>query len=325
MQISDPLNDKVTRKATRDGYGAGLVSIGKSRSNVVVLDADLSGSTKTGPFAAEFPDRFYNFGVAEQNMIGQAAGFAMSGLIPVASSFAMFVTGRAWEIVRNSVAYPGLNVKLAATHAGITLGEDGASHQTIEDIALMRAIPGMTVIVPADYWQAFRAIERAVEFDGPVYLRLGRPGIPMLYDENDDFAIGKADIVQEGSKVAILATGVMVYEGYKAARLLEQKTGIRPMVVNFSTIKPLDEEMMKRVVSGCDEILTLEEHNVLGGFGSAVAEWCGTHHPIKVTRIGVDDIFGQSGTIDSLMKEYSLTAGQVSERIAKALKVTTSA
>lgn len=321
MPVSDPLSDDLEKKATRAGYGAGLLNAGQNNDSIVVLDADLSGSTKTNQFAKEFPDRFFNFGVAEQNMIGQAAGFALSGLIPVASSFAIFVTGRAWEIVRNSVAYPGLNVKLAASHAGVTLGEDGASHQIIEDIALMRAIPGMTVLVPADYWQAYHAIKAAIEYRGPVYIRLGRPNIPMIYSENDSFEIGKAKILQEGAKVAFISTGVTVYESWKAARILEKEKGIKPWVVDFSTVKPIDEKALLKATGNVDHVFTFEEHNIMGGFGSAVTEVLSEKNPVKTTRIGIDDRFGQTGTLADLMKEYGLSADKIVERVTSELSL----
>jgi len=311
--IENPLEANIPKKATRDGYGNGLLEVGKNNSKVVVLEADLSGSTKTAIFKKEYPKRFFNFGIAEQNMVGNAAGFAQAGYIPVASSFAIFLSGRAWEIVRNATAYPNLNVNLAATHAGITLGEDGASHQSVEDIALMRVIPNMTVIVPSDYWQAYKAIQAAVELNSPVYLRYGRPAIPMMYNENDSFEIGKGKIVQEGDKVAFFATGIMVFEAWKAARLLEEKTGIRPYVVDFSTVKPLDEELLADVSSRVKKIFTFEEHNIIGGFGSAIAEFMSEHNPMPIKRIGVKDEFGQSGTIQALMDHYRLSGEKLAE------------
>lgn len=313
MPVSDPWNVTM-KKATREGYGEALAKLGGEVEKLVVLDADLSGSTKTNLFQKQFPDRHFNFGVAEQNMIGHAAGLAMSGLIPVASSFAMFATGRAWEIVRNSVAYPGLNVKIAATHAGITLGEDGASHQIIEDIAIMRTIPEMTVLVPADYNQAKAAIRAAVEYEGPVYVRLGRPGIPVIYDENDDFEIGKADIVKEGSDVAFFATGIMTAEAWKAAIRLEEKTGKKIKVVNFGTIKPIDSEIILRTAQQVKQIITFEEHNVQAGFGSAVREVLGDAST-PVSSVGIENKFGQSGTIGDLMDHYGLSAERLIERL----------
>jgi len=317
MLISDPLNDSFDKKATRDGYGAALVEVGKSQPKVVVLEADLSGSTKTGMFAKEFPDRFYNFGVAEQNMVGHAAGLSRTGLIPFASSFAMFLTGRAWEVVRNSIAYPEENVKLVATHAGITLGEDGASHQIIEDIGIMRVIPGMTVIVPADYAQTFAAVKAAAEFNGPVYIRLGRPGIPVIYDQNEKYEIGKGHVLQEGKDIAFVATGIMVFEAWKAAKLLEKEKGIRPHVINISSIKPLDVDLLKKVAGQVNRMYTFEEHNIMGGLGSAVTEALSEETNLSITRIGIDDTFGQSGTVSALMDHYGLTAEKLVERIGK--------
>lgn len=315
MLIRDPLNDEFEKKATRDGYGDGLVALGEQYNDLLVLDADLSGSTKTKSFSKKFPERFYNFGVAEQNMVGHAAGLAMAGMRPVASSFAMFLTGRAWEIVRNSIAYPGLNVKLAASHAGITLGEDGASHQTVEDIALMRVIPGMKVLVPADYWQAYHAIAAAFESDGPVYIRLGRPKLPMIYDQSEKFKIGTAKKIQDGEKAAFIAMGVTVFEAWKAARIIENETGIKPAVYDFSTVKPIDSEALDYISENFSKIYTFEEHNTRAGLGSAVAEYVVQNRPVPVTMTGIDDTFGQSGSVNDLLEHYGLTA----ERIAGSL------
>ena len=317
--ISSPLEKDIPKKATRDGYGDGLVKAGENNDKIVVLDADLSGSTRTNKFSKAFPKRFFNFGVAEQNLIGQAAGLALSGLTPVASSFAIFATGRAWEIVRNSVAYPKLNVKIAASHAGITLGEDGASHQIIEDMAIMRAIPSMSVIVPADYWQAYKAIEAATSTKGPMYIRLGRPPLPMMYGPSDKFEIGKGHVIQEGKEVAFISCGVMVYEAWKSAVELEKKKRIKPYVINMSTVKPLDEKLIDSIISDVDTIFTFEEHNILGGMGSAVAEYVGGVQPKKVIRIGIDDKFGQSGTVSDLMKEYCLDSDSLTNRVIKEL------
>lgn len=316
MLLQDPIKDVIQKKATRDGYGDGLLVAAELFPNMVVLDADLSGSTKTKAFSKKYPERFFNFGVAEQNLTGNAAGMALGGLTPVVSSFAMFLSGRAWEIVRNAIAYPSLNVKLAATHAGITLGEDGASHQTIEDIAIMRAIPGMTVLVPADYQQSKQAIVEAIKHKGPVYIRHGRIGVPMLYDEKSEFKIGKADVLQEGKDIAFIASGVMVFEAWKAARLLEQNGKGKITVINLSTIKPLDVDLLKRIADTHKKIYTFEEHNILGGVGSAVAEFVSAYHPIAVERIGMEDTFGQSGTPAALMEHYGLTAEKIVERIA---------
>ncbi|MBS0618519.1 MAG: transketolase family protein, partial [Spirochaetes bacterium] len=250
MPITDILATNLEKKATRDGYGAALLDIGAEKAKMVVLDADLSGSTKTKKFSEKYPERFFNFGVAEQNLLGQAAGLALAGLIPVASSFAMFAAGRAWEIFRNSIGYPHLNVKVAATHAGITLGEDGASHQIIEDIALMRVIPGNTVLVPADYSQAAAAIKAAVNFVGPVYLRLGRPNVPSLYSATDAFAIGGAHVLQKGDGIVFIACGVMVYEAWKAAALLEKELGKKITVIDAYSVKPLAEQTILAETKG---------------------------------------------------------------------------
>jgi transketolase len=321
MLMTDPLSPPPEKKATRDAYGKALEDIGAKHKNVVVLDADLSGSTKTKGFSTKFPDRFFNFGVAEQNLVANAAGLARTGLIPFASTFAMFLTGRAWEVVRNTVAYPCENVKLVATHAGITLGEDGASHQALEDVAIMRVIPNMTVIVPSDYNQTYKAIHAAVEHKGPMYIRLGRPNIPTIYDDSDRYEIGKAILLQEGKKIAFIANGIMVYEAWKAARLIENETGIRPFVIDMHTVKPLDTDMIKKVGEQVDTIYTFEEHNIIGGLGSAVNEYAGEHLDCRVIRIGVNDQFGQSGTPDNLMAHYELKAENLAAKIVKNLSV----
>ncbi len=316
LSIKDPIKNEIPKAATREGYGKGLAEIGKKYSNVVVMDADLSGSTKTKEFASHFPDRFFNFGVAEQGMVAHAAGMSLSGLIPVASSFAIFLAGRAWEIVRNSIAYPDLNVKLVASHAGITVGEDGASHQVIEDIGLMRCMPHMKVMVPADYWQAFHTIKAAIEDTGPVYVRLGRSKIPIIYAENTPVTIGKANIIQEGgNRVAFFAIGSMVYEAWKAARILEEKHAIRPWVVDAVSVKPMDSDTLIHVSKKVKKVFTFEEHNVLTGFGSAVAELLSQTFPIEIQRIGMQDEFGQSGTAEALMEHYGLTASKIVEQI----------
>jgi len=319
MLFNDPLKDKYEKKATRDGYGEALVDLGGKYSDMVVLEADLSGSTKTKDFSSRFPDRFYNFGVAEQNMVGNAAGMSRAGLVPFASSFAMFLTGRAWEVVRNTVAYPGNNVKLVATHAGITLGEDGASHQTIEDVAIMRAIPGMTVIVPSDFNEAYLAVVAAYTYKGPVYIRLGRPSIPLMYSKDHAFKIGKADIIQKGKKVAFIANGIMVFEAWKAAKIIENEMGVTPYVINMSTVKPLDAETLSSIADEIDMVVTLEEHNIMGGLGSAVAEYYSETTPKKIIRIGMADVFGQSGTPDELLSYYGLTAEKVVQRVKQYL------
>ncbi|MDN5301699.1 MAG: transketolase [Thermoanaerobacteraceae bacterium] len=300
--------------ATREAYGQALAELGEEIKDIVVLDADLSKSTKTSVFARKFPERFFNMGIAEQNLMGTAAGLATCGKIPFASTFAIFATGRAFEQVRNSICYPQLNVKIAATHAGITVGEDGATHQSIEDIALMRAIPHMTVINPADAEEAKQAVRAAALHKGPVYLRFGRHPVETIFDENYKFEIGKGVILKEGKDVAIIATGVMVGEALKAAKILVGE-GINAMVVNISTIKPIDKEVILKAAE-CGAIVTAEEHNIIGGLGSAVVEVLAEEKPTPIKRIGIADEFGQSGNPDELLKIYHLTA----EDIAKAAK-----
>ena len=309
--------------ATRVAYGKTLLELGKENPNIVVLDADLSGSTQTKFFAEEFPDRFFNMGIAEQNMIGVAAGLASTGKIPFASSFAMFATGRAWEIVRNSVCYNMFNVKICATHAGLTVGEDGGSHQIIEDIAIMRTIPNMTVIVPADATEAKLATRAIAEYFGAVYMRLGRSNVPVLFDERDcEFKIGKAKIIRPGIDISIFACGVMVSRALWAQELL-QKEGISAEVVNVSTIKPLDEETILASVRKTGCAITCEEHNVIGGLGDAIASVLVQHHLVPMKKIGVQDQFGQSGKSDELLVHYGLTkeniAGAAKEVIKKKL------
>lgn len=267
-----PSASTATEKATRDGYGDALHELGVSRPDVVVLDADLSGSTKTNKFAKAFPDRFFNVGVAEQNLVGHAAGFALSGLVPFASSFAMFLSGRAWEVVRNSVVYPFLNVKLVASHGGVTVGEDGASHQCIEDFAIMRTIPEMTVICPSDYNECKQIIHAIADYKGPVYVRVGRPNVPVIERENYKFQIGKAEVMREGKDILVVANGVLVNEAIKAVEELS-KEGIDAALLNMATIKPIDKETILKYAKQCGAVVTCEEHNVIGGLGSAVSEF----------------------------------------------------
>ncbi|MGI5858152.1 MAG: transketolase family protein [Tepidanaerobacteraceae bacterium] len=304
----------MTKIATREAYGEALAEIGEEIKDIVVLDADLSGSTKTAIFAKKFPERFFNMGIAEQNLMGTAAGFATCGKIPFASTFAIFATGRAFEQVRNSICYPGLNVKIAATHAGLTVGEDGATHQAIEDLAIMRALPNMTVINPADSVEARKAVRAAALHKGPVYLRFGRLPVETIFDEDYEFEIGKGKVLKEGTDAAIIATGIMVGEALKAAEILE-KDGIKAMVVNIHTLKPIDEEIILKAAE-CGAIVTAEEHNVIGGLGSAVAEVLAEKKPTLMRRIGIKDEFGQSGKPQELLKLYNLTA----EDIVKAVK-----
>ena len=298
------------KQATRQAYGDALVELGANNKDLVVMDADLSKSTMTVGFSKAFPDRFFNMGIAEQNMYGVAAGLAASGKTVVASTFAMFATGRAFEIIRNSIGYPHLNVKICATHAGVTVGEDGASHQAIEDIALMRSIPGMTVLNPSDGVSAKKAVEAAVAMDGPVYVRLGRAAVPFVYDEDMDFEIGKGLTVKEGSDVTIIATGIMVNEAIQAAEKLDAE-GISARIIDIHTIKPIDEEIIIKAAKETKGIVTAEEHSVIGGLGSAVAEVTAKNAPAKIKMIGIQDRFGQSGKPNQLMEEYNLTADDI--------------
>lgn len=298
------------KQATRQAYGDALVELGANNKDLVVMDADLSKSTMTVGFSKAFPERFFNMGIAEQNMYGVAAGLAASGKTVVASTFAMFATGRAFEIIRNSIGYPHLNVKICATHAGVTVGEDGASHQAIEDIALMRSIPGMTVLNPSDGVSAKKAVEAAVAMEGPVYVRLGRAAVPIVYDEDMEFEIGKGLTVKDGSDVTIIATGIMVNEAIQAAEKLEAE-GISARIIDIHTIKPIDEEIIIKAAKETKGIVTAEEHSVIGGLGSAVAEVTAKNAPAKIKMIGIQDRFGQSGKPDQLMKEYGLTADDI--------------
>ena len=306
-----------TKIATRDAYGEALVELGNINKDVVVLDADLSKSTKTSDFSKAFPERFFNMGIAEQNLLGTAAGFAASGKIPFASSFAVFAVGRAYDQIRNTIAYPHLNVKIAASHAGLTVGEDGGSHQMLEDIALMRVLPGMTVIVPADAVETKQAVLAAAEYDGPVYIRLGRPKVPVLFDDNYRFQIGKGVLMQDGTDVTLVATGIMVSKALEAAELL-QAEGISAAVINISTIKPLDAGLISKLAEKTGAVVTCEEHNVIGGLCTALAEALAERHPVPMVRAGVNDAFGQSGLPDELLAKYGLTAENIAEK-AKAV------
>ena len=296
--------------ATRDAYGEALAELGAVNENIVVLEADLSKSTKTSDFKKVYPERHFNMGIAEQNMLGVAAGFAAAGKIPFASSFAVFATGRAYDQIRNSIAYPNLNVKIAATHAGLTVGEDGGSHQMLEDIALMRALPNMTVIVPADGIETKQAIKAAAEYEGPVYIRMGRPKVPVLFDENYTFEIGKGVVLKEGTDVTLVGTGIMVSKAVEAAELLAAE-GISAAVVNISTIKPLDAELIVAQAQKTGAIVTCEEHNIYGGLGSAVAEVLVENCPVPMARVGVADKFGESGLPDELLEKHGLTAANI--------------
>lgn len=304
----------MTKIATREAYGEALAALGGEIEDIVVLDADLSGSTKTAVFAKKYPHRFFNMGIAEQNLMGTAAGLATCGKIVFASTFAIFATGRAFEQVRNSICYPELNVKVAATHAGLTVGEDGATHQSVEDLALMRAVPNMTVINPADAVEARKAVRAAALHKGPVYLRFGRLPVEIVTKEEDEFEIGKGSVIREGKDVALIATGIMVAEAVKAAELLKED-GIDAMVINIHTLKPIDRELIIKA-AGCGSVVTAEEHTVIGGLGSAVAEVLAEEKPVKMRMIGIRNKFGQSGKPAELLKLYKLTA----EDIASAAK-----
>lgn len=301
-------------KSTREAYGEALAALGKENEKIVVMDADLAGATKTGTFKKAFPDRFFNFGIAEADMICAAAGFAFSGFVPFASTFAMFGAGRAFEQIRNSVAYPGANVKLAFTHAGLSVGEDGGSHQALEDVALMRELPGMTVFSPCDAAETVKVVKAAAEMDGPVYIRLTRPGSDDITDESTPFTPGKAVVLREGKDAAIFATGLMVTRALRAAELLADD-GIDAAVVNFHTIKPLDEECVLSYNSSVRAIVTAEDHFVMGGLGSAVAEVIAGKPGAKFARVGVEDKFGQSGTPDALYQAYALTPESIADRV----------
>ena len=294
------------KKATRQSYGEALLELGKENEKVVVFDADLSAATKTNLFAKEFPERFFDMGIAEQNMISTAAGISTTGKIPYASTFAVFAAGRAYDQIRNSVCYPKLNVKICATHAGITVGEDGATHQMIEDISLMRTLPNMTVISTSDDAQTKWAVKEISKINGPVYLRLSRVATPAIYDENQKFEIGKAVQIGEGTDATVFATGVTVSEAIKAQEALEEK-GINIRVVDIHTIKPIDKETIIRCAKETKKLISIEDHNVIGGLGSAISEVLTDEYPVKLTRLGINDTFGKSGKADELMKYFGIT------------------
>ena len=305
----------VKKIATREGYGQALVELGQAHENIVVLDADLAGATKTGTFKKAFPDRHLNFGIAEGNMMSAAAGLAATGMVPFASSFAMFATGRAFEQIRNSIAYPHLNVKVCASHGGISVGEDGASHQCCEDYALMRSLPGMVVMSPADNVECIAMVKAAYEYVGPVYIRTGRSAVPVFHGEDFKFQIGKGEVVREGSDIAIIANGLMVYEAMKAGEALAEQ-GINALIVNMATIKPLDEELVLEAARKCGKVITCEEHSVIGGLGEAVCALLSEKLPTPVKRIGMNDEFGRSGPAAELLQHYGLCA----ENIVKVTK-----
>ena len=304
--------------ATRQAYGEALVELGKEYDNLVVMDADLSGSTKTAMFAKEFPERFFNMGIAEQNMYGAAAGLALSGKVVCASTFAMFATGRAFEIVRNSIGYTGANVKVCASHAGITVGEDGASHQTFEDIALMRTIPGMTVVNPSDAVATKKLLRQIVEMDGPCYFRVGRAAVPVFYGEDDEITLGKGNLIREGKDATIIATGIMVSKAYEAAETLAAE-GIDVRVIDIHTIKPIDEDIIVKAASETGAIVTAEEHSVIGGLGDAVAQVVVKNCPCRMAMVGQLDTFGESGKPDQLLEKYHMTAADIAEAVKRVL------
>lgn len=308
----------VIKKATREGYGAALVKLGDKYDNLIVMDADLAAATKTGMFKKAFPDKFYDTGIAESNMIGVAAGLAATGHIVFASSFAMFAAGRAFEQVRNSIGYTHLNVKIGATHAGISVGEDGASHQCCEDIALMRTIPGMVILNPADDVEAEKAVFAAAEYEGPVYLRFGRLAVPRIFDEDYKFEIGKGVELTEGNDVAIVATGLMVNEALMAAEELK-KEGINARVINMATIKPLDNDIVIKAAKETGAIVTAEEHNIIGGLGGAVSEVICENYPVPVVKLGVEDTFGRSGPAVELLHIYGLDAEHIVAKAKQAI------
>jgi transketolase len=304
--------------ATRDAYGEALLELGKQRPDIVVLDADLSGSTKTGKFAKVFPERFYNLGISEQDLIGTAGGLSLAGKLPFASTFAVFETGRAWEQIRQTICYSNLNVKLVATHSGITVGEDGASHQAVEDIALMRVLPNMTVIVPADAHETKQAIRAAAEYYGPVYVRLGRAKVPPVMPDNYQFRIGKAFVFHTGKDANIVAAGITVAAALEASNQLRNE-GIDAGVINMSTVKPLDGETLLKASRASGLIVTAEEHSIIGGLGSAVSEFLSEAHPVRIIRIGIRDDFGCSGKPEELLDLYGLTARNIAKTVKEAL------
>ncbi|UPA30418.1 transketolase family protein [Terrisporobacter glycolicus] len=302
------------KRATRESYGATLVELGKEREDIVVLEADLSKATKSEMFAKEFPERFVNVGIAEQNMVGMAAGLASTGKVTFATTFAVFAAGRAFEVIRNSVCYPKANVKIAATHAGITVGPDGGSHQAIEDIALMCSLPNMVVLSPADDIEACKCVKAAAEIDAPVYLRFGRIALDDIYTDEYDFQIGKGNEIFSGNDVTIISTGIMVHKSLKAAKELKEE-GINARVINMATIKPIDEEIIIKAAKETKGIVTVEEHSVIGGLGDRVSAVICENAPIVVKKIGVKDVFGESGSPDALLEKHGLTVENIKETV----------
>ena len=307
---------KDIKKATRQSYGEALVELGKENENVVVFDADLSTATKTMLFAKKFPDRFFEMGIAEQDMLATAAGFSTCGKIPYVSTFAVFAAGRAYDQIRNSICYPKLNVKICATHSGITVGEDGATHQMLEDLSLMRTLPNMTVMCTSDDTQTKWAIKEISKINGPVYLRLSRMETPIIYEENQNFEIGKAVQIGEGTDATVIATGDVVAEAIKAKEELENR-GINIRVLDMHTIKPIDKEQIVKCAKETKRIITIEDHNIIGGLGSSVCEVLAEEYPCKVTRMGIQDIFGKSGKAEELMEYFGITAKNIVEEICK--------
>ena len=304
------------KKPTRESYGEALKELGKNNENVVVLDADLSGATKTNMFAKEFPERFFNMGIAEQDMLATAAGFATCGKIPYASTFAVFAAGRGYDQIRNSICYPNLNVKICATHAGITVGEDGATHQMLEDISLMRVLPNMIVLSPSDETQTKWMIEKISEIQGPTYVRLGRAATPLIYENDSEFEIGKAIMHGQGKDVTIFVTGIMVAEALKAKDILAGK-GIEARIVDIHTIKPLDKEMIIKCAKETDKLISIEEHSKIGGLGSAISEVLIEEYPKKLKILGINDTFGKSGKASELLEYFKLTAKDICEAAEK--------
>lgn len=306
--------------STREAYGRALAEFGEERKNIVVLDADVSKCTMTIHFAKKFPDRFFNVGISEADMVTTAAGFTTCGKIAFVSAFAVFAAGRAFDQIRNSVAYPKLNVKIAATHAGVTVGEDGGSHQAIEDIALMRALPNMVVISPADAIEAKAAVKAAIEHNGPVYLRLGRPAQPIIFNEETySFELGKGSVIKDGNDISIISTGIMTSKALEAAAVLKEQ-GIDARVINIHTIKPIDKDILIKAAAETKGIVTVEDHNVIGGLGSAVAEVLVQNHPVKMKMIGIEDKFGESGTPNELMQIFGLTVENIVSSAKNLLK-----
>lgn len=301
---------KEEKKATRQSYGEALVELGKENENIVVLDADLAGATKTDLFAKEFPNRFFDMGIAESNMMATAAGFATCGKIPYASTFAVFAAGRAYDQIRNSICYPKLNVKICATHCGVTVGEDGATHQMLEDLALMRTLPNMTVLSVSDDIQTKWAVKEISKIQGPVYLRLARMATPIIYDENTKFEIGKAVQIGDGTDATVFATGVTVAEALKAKEILKEK-GVNIRVVDMYTIKPIDEDIIIKSAQETEKLISIEDHNVIGGLGSAISEVLTKKCPTKLIRLGINDTFGKSGKAEELMKYFGITAQNI--------------